>query len=523
MPVPAADLGLTNLAQPAIFRAAGAAHQIARQFSFLSGDGASIIGALTATSSSFTPECIMNKGNLSRRGFLGRSLAALTAGAGLPLWYAREVLGQQQEQAGQARRPAAGDRIVIGMIGIGDGARRGRQLLGDLGPHRAQVEIAAVCDVDRGHREEGVRAVTAFNDQAGRRGRTVAQHEDFRDLLRNRDINAVIIAVPDHWHTIIALSALRAGKDVYCEKPLTLTLDEGKALARVAAQTNRVFQTGSQQRSDARFRLACELVRNNRIGRVRTVETRIGDNPRGGPFPVSPVPNGLNWDLWQGQTPRVDFVTQRCHYEFRWWYEYSGGKMTDWGAHHNDIAQWGLGMDESGPVAVEGTGAAPDNRANCYNCHPTFTATYTYANGPGGGNGTVLRCTNAGENGIRFEGDDGKWIFVSRGRIGASDRRLLDEPLPQNATRLYVSNNHMGNFLQCIRSRRPTICPASVGYRSVSVCHLGNIAIRSGLHLRWDPENARFTGENSEAGNRWLSRPMRAPWDQEYRRLVGNA
>jgi predicted dehydrogenase len=466
----------------------------------------------------------MNKGNLSRRGFLARSMAALTVGAGLPPWYAREVLAQQrQEQTSRQRRPAASDRIVIGMIGIGNGVRRGRQLLNDLNPFRNQVEVVAVCDVDRNHREEGAHAVQQFNENAGRRGRTVAQHEDFRDLLRNRDINAVIIAVPDHWHTIIALAALRAGKDVYCEKPLTLTVDEGKALVRVANETHRVFQTGSQQRSDARFRLACELVRNGRIGRVQTVETHIGENPTGGPFPTRPVPAGLNWELWQGQTRHVEYVPQRCHYEFRWWYEYSGGKMTDWGAHHNDIAQWALGMDESGPVSVEGRGSPPDTRPNCYNCHHTFTATYRYANGPGGAEGTTLRCTSGGENGVRFEGEDGKWIFVSRSRIAASQRSLLDDPLPPTATRLYVSNNHMGNFLQCIRSRRPTICPASVGFHSVAVCHIGNIAIRTGWRLRWDPEHLRFTGEHSEEANRWLSRPMTAPWDREFRRLAGSA
>jgi predicted dehydrogenase len=472
-------------------------------------------------------EEIMTKGNLSRRGFLARSLAALTVGAGLPEWYAREVLAQQQEQAAQNnRRVAANDRIVIGMIGIGSQQSRGLQLLGDLRPFRRQVAVVAVCDVDRQHRERAVAAVNDFNRGEGGVGNHPCQaYEDYRQLVARPDINAVIIATPDHWHTLIALAALRAGKDVYCEKPLTLTVEEGKALVRVAQATRRVFQTGSQQRSDARFRLACELVRNGRIGRVRRVETRIGENPRGGPFPTQPVPEGLNWDFWLGQTPRVDYVPQRCHYEFRWWYEYSGGKMTDWGAHHNDIAQWALGMDDSGPVTiVEGTGTPPDTRPNCYNCHYQFTVVYRYANGPNGAEGTELRCTSGGENGIHFEGENGQWIFVNRSRIAASEPRLLSEPLPASATRLYASNNHMGNFLECVRSRRPTICPASVGFRSVTVCHIGNIAIRTGLRpLRWDPERLQFVGPNSEEANRWLSRPMRAPWDQEFRQLAGNA
>jgi predicted dehydrogenase len=464
----------------------------------------------------------MNKGNLSRRGFLARSLAGLTVGAGLPAWSAREVLAQEQESQAQRNRPvAANDRIVIGMIGIGSPNSRGMQLLHDLRPHQRGVEVAAICDVDRRHRERALTAVNDFNRQAGREGRAVAQHEDYRDLLRNRDINAVVVAVPDHWHTIVYLAAMRAGKDVYGEKPLTLTVDEGKALVRVARDTRRILQTGTQQRSDTRFRLACELVRNGRVGRVQTVETRIGDNPVGGPFPVVAVPDGLNWDFWQGQTPRVDFVERRCHYEFRWWYEYSGGKMTDWGAHHNDIAQWGLGMDSSGPTQIEVVRATPpDRRPNCYNCHPHFEVSYTYANGADGAAGTNLRCMSDGRNGIKFSGQDGKWIFVDRGHIEASDRRLLDDPLPASATRLYVSNNHMGNFLQCVRSRREPICPANVGHRAVTVCHLGNIAIRTGRRLRWNPETERFTGDHSEEGNAMLSRTMRAPWDQEFRRLT---
>jgi predicted dehydrogenase len=455
----------------------------------------------------------MNQGNLSRRGFLGRSLAALSVGAGLPAWYAREVLADEQERQGQ-RRPAANDRLVFGMIGMGSPNSRGTQLYHDLRRQQGW-EIAAVCDVDRRHRERAAQIV----------GGTPRQFEDHRELLRLANINCVIIAVPDHWHAQIAIDALRAGKDVYCEKPLTLTIEESQAVVRAVRQTNKVFQTGSQQRSDARFRLACEMVRNGRIGRVQTVETRIGDNPVGGPFRTAAVPDGLNWNLWQGQTPSVDYVPQRCHYEFRWWYEYSGGKMTDWGAHHNDIAQWGLGMDNSGPVAIEGRGDAPSREPNSYNCHPHFTATYTYANGPEGRNGTVLRCTDAGENGIRFEGEDGKWIFVSRSRIAANDgdartSRLLNDALPQGATRLEVSNDHMRNFLECVRSRRQPICNAGVGHHSVTVCHLGNIAIRSGLRLRWDPREERFTGDNAEQASGWLRRQRRAPYDAEWRRAT---
>src|SRR5947209_943033 len=335
----------------------------------------------------------MDKGNMSRRGFLARSLAGLTLGAGLPMWYAREILAEQQEAQG---RQAAGGRepIVMGAIGVGTNytrrgagggavhGERGIQIMQDA--MRRGARFVAVCDVDRHNREFAARI-------AGRDCRAV---EDFRELLRNRDIQAVTIGTPDHWHALIAVAAMRAGKDVYCEKPLTLTIDEGKGIVRVAAATNRILQTGSQQRTEmaGRFRLAAELVRNNSIGRVHRITTLIGGNPVGGPFMTRMPPEGLNWNFWLGQTPRVDYVPQRCFYEFRWWYEYSGGKMTDWGAHHNDIAQWALNMDNSGPVRVERVSAtAPANNPRSYNCHPHFEVRYTYANGANGANGTVVR------------------------------------------------------------------------------------------------------------------------------------
>jgi predicted dehydrogenase len=439
----------------------------------------------------------MNKGNLSRRGFLQRSLAALTVGAGLPAWYAHEVLAAADEKAARDRKAAgANDRLVMGAIGIGSPQSRGLAIMDDaLRAANRKVQYVAVCDVDAGHRK---RAAAILKEK----GMDAQQYKDFRELLDRKDIDAVTIATPDHWHTLIALDALRKGKDIYCEKPLTLTIDEGKALLKVARGTDKVFQVGTQQRSDARFRLACELVRNGRIGKVRRVETRIGNNPTG-TFKPAPVPEGLDWDFWLGQAPKVEYVPQRCHYEFRWWYEYSGGKMTDWGAHHNDIAQWGLGMDSSGPVAVEATADEPAKAPNSYNCHPNFKVTYTYANGAN------LVCTAGGENGIHFEGEGGKWIFVSRGAIGASDKKLLEEPLGKDAVRLYVSHNHMGNFLDCIKTRKRPISDVEVGHRAVTVCHLGVIALRSGKKLKWDPEKEQFLDEEA---NRWLSREMRAPW-----------
>jgi predicted dehydrogenase len=441
----------------------------------------------------------MQRGNLSRRGFLQRSLAGLAA-AGLPAWYAQEVLAAE-EKAAEARRVGSSDRLLMGAIGIGSPASRGRAIAHDaLRAGKGNVQYVAVCDVDGRHREKAV-------EDMKKNGQEVKAYDDFRELLDRKDVNAVTIATPDHWHVLVAIDALRKGKDVYCEKPLTLTVAEGQALLKVVKETGRIFQVGSQQRSDNRFRLACELVRNGRLGKIKTVETRIGgiEANKTGPFSTAPVPKELNWDFWLGQTPKVEYIPQRCHYEFRWWYDYSGGKMTDWGAHHNDIAQWGLGMDDSGPIAVEGTGVAND-KPNCYNVHSSFTVRYKYANG------TELVCTSAGENGIKFIGEDGKWIFVNRGKITASDEKLLKEPLPKDAVKLYVSPNHMGNFLECVRTRKPTICPAEVGHHSVIVCHIGVIALRTGKKLAWDPARERF---DDETANKMLSRPMRAPWKLE--------
>lgn len=479
----------------------------------------------------------MDRGNLSRRGFLQRSLAAMAA-TGLPLWYAREVLAAD-EAAKAAKQPAANDRIVMGAIGIGSPGGRGWQIAQDALNTKKGVVYVAVCNVDKRHAQRAA-------DDLKKKNMSVEQYHDFRQLLDRKDIEAVTIAVPDHWHALIAIDALRKGKDVYCEKPLTLTIDQGKAVVKVAGQTGRVFQVGSQQRSDRRFRLACELVRNGRLGKIERVETRIGANPTSPDIPEAPVPEGLDWDFWLGPAPKVAYLEKtverkvrgktekfsftRCHYEFRWWYDYSGGKMTDWGAHHNDIAQWGLGMDGSGPITIEAQGKAPDREAKHYNYAPEFKVTYTYANGaklicahtqlPGapdpktdtvkGRDGKERKVGH--DNGVLFVGEGGKWIFVNREIITASDDKLLKESLSAGDKRLYHSDNHMGNFLECLRSRKETICPAEVGHRSVTVCHLGGIALKSGKKLNWDPAAERFTDEED---NKYLIREMRDPWKLE--------
>jgi predicted dehydrogenase len=454
----------------------------------------------------------MSMGNLSRRGFMQRSVAGLV-GAGLPLWYAREIAEGRLIAAEEDKKPvAASDTLHIGLIGCGGQGRHDmRQAMGNKG-----VKVVAVCDVDKNRLAD-----TVAKDLKG--SKDVKQYEDYRHLLDDKDINAVIIGTPDHWHTLPAIAAMRKGKDVYCEKPLTLTIDEGKHLVKVAKATKSVFQVGSQQRSEGPFRLACELVRNGRIGKIQTIETWIGRNPVGGPFPLTKPPEGLNYDFWLGPTPKVAYNPHRCHYDFRWWYDYSGGKMTDWGAHHNDVAQWALGMDGSGPISVESTAAQPSKDPNSYNCHPTFEVTYGYKSGA-----KVICKSN--ENGVLLEGEDGKWIFVHRGGIIASDEgiakptsnkgvkttgksKILTEPLGKDAVRLYESTSHMRNWLGCIKTRKPTTCTAEVGHRSVTVCHLGTINMRlGGKKMGWDPVAEKF---DDEAANKMMSRPMRGEWKLE--------
>jgi len=437
----------------------------------------------------------MHRWGLSRRGFLARSLAALGA-TGVPAWFGNEVLALTEESAARQNRPGANGRLGIGLIGSGD---RSKQVIRPLLKNPA-VEIVQICDADLSH----------LADVAGlikkETGKDVKTTTDYRVVCDNKDIQAVLVITPDHWHTLPCIAAAKAKKDIYVEKPLTLTVAEGWPLIKAVRSQKVVLQVGSQQRSEmgGRFRLACELVRNGRVGKLHTIETRIGGAPRGGPFKETEPPKELNWDLWQGQTPAVPYIKERCHYQFRWWYEYSGGKGTDWGAHHNDIAQWALDMDHSGPVTIESKGEAP-NIPNGFNCHTKFEITFTYANGVK----VICDSRDGKENGVKFNGDKG-WIFVSRSLITASDPKIIDEPLPKDAVRLYPSTNHMQNFLDCVASRKDPTCTVEIGHRSVSVCHLGNISLRlGGRKFNWDPKAEKADDPDAQ---RMLSREQRPPY-----------
>ena len=466
---------------------------------------------------------MLDRGQLSRRGFMNRSVAALVA-AGLPAWHAREHFGAFARAAEDEKKVGANGKINIGVIGVGPKPRRSNDLYGEAKRFKDKVNFTMVCDVDGRHVDHAVKQYKGD-------GYEVKGTKDFRELLTSKDVDAVIVATPDHWHAVIAIAAMKAGKDVYCEKPLTLTIEEALAMKKVTGETKRVLQTGSQQRDEmgGKFRLAAELVRAGRVGKVETIECRIGDNPQSGPIKEVEPPKELDWDMWLGPTPKVPFRLDgnktNCHYEFRWWYDYSGGKMTDWGAHHIDIAQWMLNMDGSGPVAVEVIDAAkPYDKGDGYNCHQTFKVQHTYATGvkvevSHGAGSTVKGLVDAmgaarkgdlsgGENGVLVKGDKGT-LFVSRGLLLASDKSIFD-PLKEDP-KLYPSRptNHMGNFLDCVKTRETPICGVDVGAGSVIVCHIGTIALRTGLKLGWDPKANVF---NTPEGNKHLARERRGGW-----------
>ncbi|MEZ6065386.1 MAG: Gfo/Idh/MocA family oxidoreductase [Planctomycetaceae bacterium] len=357
-------------------------------------------------------------------------------------------------------------------------------------------------------------------------------YEDYQKILERDDIDVVTIVTPDHWHSKIAIEAMRAGKDVYCEKPLTLTINEGKQIVKVLKETGRVFQVGTQQRTEMgrRFLGAIALLRSGRIGDVRKVVCDIGGAPTCGSIPLAEVPKGLNWEKWQGQAPLRDFRfkeggrwgNSRCHYEFRWWYEYSGGKMTDWGAHHVDIASWALGMGDSGPSTVEGLmvehpvpfeNGMPmeDDR---YNTASKFDIQVMYPNGV-----EMHIVSNSPQgNGILFEGTKGSF-HVSRGDLkdveGDAVASLKDAPLPEGAiAEVYgkqVPGSHMENFINCIGDRSLPVSDVYSHHRAMTTCHLANISIRLGRKLQWDPSTEQIVGD--DAANQWLGREQRKGYE----------
>lgn len=437
----------------------------------------------------------------SRREFLQST--SLAAGSALLPW----MLPSSRTMADDAKSPNA--RPKVGCIGVGGMGR------GDASAARRYGDIVAVCDVDRQHADRANKDIAAGKAQV---------FEDYRKLLDRKDIDVVTVSTPDHWHTKITIDAMRAGKDVYCQKPLTLTIDEGKLLARVTKETGRVLQVGTQQRSEDNnmFLKAVAMVQGGRIGSVKRVTCAIGGGPQSGGFPKVMPPPHLNWNMWLGQAPSVDYIRERCHGNFRWWYEYSGGKMTDWGAHHVDIAQWAIGMDQSGPTAISIVEAqhpvklikgmpALDDR---YNTATRFTLRCHFASGV-----EIVIRDNAPDlgfdNGIFFEGDKGKF-FVSRSKMtGEPVDELKTNPIEQSVlVKLRKGkrlDSHMGNFFECVRDRAVPVSDVWSHHRALTTCHLANIAIRLGRDLKWNPETEQIIGD-AEA-NAWLSRPQRTGFE----------
>jgi myo-inositol 2-dehydrogenase/D-chiro-inositol 1-dehydrogenase len=429
---------------------------------------------------------------MQRRHFLAGAVAA----PGLALVRA----GAAAETRGEKPETSKNARPGIGAIGL----RYQGTVIADKA--REHGDIVAIADVDRHVREQ---ARASF-------GSTPQIHEDYRKLLDDKRVEVVLIGAPDHWHARMLIDAVKAGKDVYCEKPLTLTIDEGKEIRRAVAASGRIVQVGSWQRSDHRFRTAVELVRQGRIGKLEKVEVVLGKNVVGGPFKPGPAPSHVNWNLWQGQTPDVPYIPERCHYTFRWWQEYSGGQLTDWGAHNVDIAQWGI---DSQPVEISGTARYPST-PDGYNVPIDFEVAYRFANG------VEMTVADHGRSGVMFTGSTGR-IFVNRENLsGKPVEDLAANPLPRGAFKAYDFDNlsrperagkldaivnHMGNFFDCVAARRPPISDVESQHRSVSTCHLGNIACRLGRKLRWDPVAERFIGDAEADG--LLSRPQRAGFE----------
>lgn len=446
----------------------------------------------------------------TRRDFVKTSAAvsaAMTVGMAAPTIVPSSVFGKD----------APSNRITMGFIGIG------KQSSGHLSHFagRPDCQVLAVCDVHKGRMGAAKKTVLDKNKKLERKG-DVAAYGDFRELIARKDIQAVVIGTPDHWHTIPIIEAAKTKKDMYCEKPLTLTIHEAKTVIDVVRKHNVVFQTGSQQRSEhherssnvgkhlhgiPRFRAAAEYVRSGRLGEITEVHVGIGQTSKPCDLPESKAPDGINWDMWLGQAPQRGWNDVLCRnalpnkYPFnpgwRDYREFSGGHVTDWGAHHFDITQWALGMDESGPIEV----IPPEKKGDVYN------AQLIYENTPVGKK--IIVTHKKGYNGIWFIGSKGK-LFVNRGELKTEPGDILATPLTDKDVHLYENGGHRENWIDCIRSRKKPICHEEVGARSVTVCHLANIAYWHHEAFKWDPKKWQFA--DGTGNPKWIDRDRREKW-----------
>ncbi len=450
---------------------------------------------------------------MNRREFLKASAAATAAGLVLPMLPSCAT-------APKVRRPAPSQRINMAMIGFGTIAHS--SCMNFLGDERVQMVAVAdpISDLPnygykgelRGGRLVGKKKIEDYYAEQAKGGkfRGVKVYEDFREMLEREDLDAVYIATPDHWHCAAAVIAARKGKHIYGQKPLALTVDEGRRIADVVKSTGVTWQTGSQQRSSIHFRTACEYVRNGRLGKLTGVTVGLpGGHTNWSQLanrktPEAP-PKELNYDLWLGPAPQREYVPALLQLNWRHNWDFSGGMITDWGAHHLDIVQWALDMDNSGPIAIENVKATLPPQTDLYNTPPEYAFEIVYANG------VRVSVSNKHAEGIRFDGEGGKSLFVKRDKLEFKPDTLRTEKIRDGEIRLYESKVQEYNFVDCVYSGKAPISPPETSHRAISIPHLANIAIRLGrTSVRWNPVTERFV--NDTAADALLSRPMRKPY-----------
>jgi len=434
------------------------------------------------------------KHTINRRQFFKKATVISTGVFALPYFIPSSALGR-------AGTVSPSNRITIGCIGLG-GMGTGN-MNGFL--EKPEAQVVAICDVDSKHKN---RASDQVNKKYG--NKDCSTYNDYRDLIARNDIDAVSIAVPDHWHAIISILAAQSGKDIYGEKPLAYTIKEGRAIIDAVIRYGRVWQTGSWQRSVRNFHYACELVRNGRIGEVHTVRVGLpyGNSINDYGTQPGPAPEGFDYDMWLGPAPWAPYSPGRCHWNFRWISDYnSGGQLTDWAGHHCDIAHWGMDTERSAPVEIEGTADFPKAIDGLYDTAESYRFECKYQEGF-----TMIVADQRQQPkgmGTHFIGNEG-WIHVRRGGLETSPKSILSSTVGANEIHLYKSDNHIQNFLDCVRTRGETITPVEVAHYSIMVAHLGVIAMKLGRKVRWDPKNEQFI--NDPEADRLLSRPMRSPW-----------
>lgn len=428
---------------------------------------------------------------------------------------------------------APGNRLRIGQIGCGRIARA-MDIPGIL-RHPSEARITAICDLDTVRLQDGKEMIENAYRGAGVAFEPVKTYRHYGELLADRSIDAVSISTPDHWHAEQAVAAALSGKDVWLQKPASLTVKEGRQVAATIARTGRILQMGSQQRSDPQFRLACELVRNGRLGQIREVYIGLPYDPPGRVEPATQPPPTLDYGEWLGSTPWIDYIENRVHpqspdrrerYGRPGWLrvqQFGAGMITGWGTHHFDIAHWAMGLETTGPVEV--TAKAEFPKSGIWDVHGSFHVRARYANR------AVLYASDLYPNGVKFVGDEG-WLWVTRGKwapgggrsevLDASDPRWLTEGLRASETRLHASpnNDHHLDWLRAVRSRQPAVTSAEAGHRSCSVCLIAHIAMKLGKTLRWDPVAERFS--DSEEANQLLALPQRAPYGTDRLLAAGS-